>query len=306
LNLNAGIVLRALDGSNPLAFLAALGTLRLLTLSHPDTDVQMRWERMEGFWRPRLLGTELKEGLCGKLAECPHWAPAEDFTSIGKNLTVPKGALKEFVTRAHRAAKSKDRRAADFASSFGCEICVQEGKDRIEYTDLCFITGSGQQDFLGTIKALQQCVTAKHIYDALFGEWKAEKGLSMRWDPSDASEYALQWDDPSPKGAQAVWGANRLAVEALPLFPTAPVTNGLRTTGFSRRRGRDEFTWPIWEHSIGLGSVRSLLSFPELQEDAPERPRLLAMGIREIYRAQRVRIGQGANFKVSFRPARTA
>jgi len=43
----------------------------------------------------------------------------------------------------------------------------------------------------------------------------------------------------------------------------------------------------------------------ELQADAPEHEVLLAMGVKEVYRAQRVRIGQGANFKVSFRPART-
>jgi len=31
---------------------------------------------------------------------------------------------------------------------------------------------------------------------------------------------------------------------------------------------------------------------------------MLAIGIADIFRVQRVRIGQGANFKVSFRPAR--
>lgn len=301
------IVLRALDGSNPLAFLAALGTLRLLTLIH-EAEVQMRWERIEGFWRPRLLGIPIDdEELCQRLAECQQWAPTEDLIALGRNLTVPKGTFREFAKQAHGTAKFDDRRVADFAAAFGCEICEQEGKDRIEYTDLCFITGSGHQDFLGTIKALEQSVTPTHIFDALFGEWKAGKGLSMRWDPSDASEYALQWDDPSPRGAQAVWGANRLAVEALPLFPTAPVMNGLQTTGFNWRKGRDEFTWPIWKHPIGLGSVRSLISFPELQEDTPDRERLLAMGIQEIYRAQRVRIPpNSAQYKVSFRPARTA
>ena len=155
-------------------------------------------------------------------------------------------------------------------AAFGCEICEQEDKDRIEYTDFCFITGSGHQDFLGTIAALEKNVTCNHLYDALFGEWRAEKGLSMRWDPSDAAEYALQWDDPGPKGAWAVWGANRLAAEALPFFPTAPARGGLQTTGFKRRKRQDEFTWPIWEHCIGLASVRSLMSFAGLQKDAVE------------------------------------
>ena len=34
--LNDGLVLTGLDGSNPLAFLAALGTLRGLTLAWPE------------------------------------------------------------------------------------------------------------------------------------------------------------------------------------------------------------------------------------------------------------------------------
>ena len=38
-----------------------------------------------------------------------------------------------------------------------------------------------------------------------------------------------------------MWGANLLAVHALPLFPTQPTQHGLRTTGFRvGARGR----WP--------------------------------------------------------------
>jgi hypothetical protein len=39
-------------------------------------------------------------------------------------------------------------------------------------------------------------------------------------------------------------------------------------------------------------------------DDKLDHRSLRAFGIEEIYRAPRVRIGQGANFKVSFRPAR--
>ena len=54
----------------------------------------------------------------------------------------------------------------------------------------------------------------------------------------------------------------------------------------------------------GADTVRSLLSIWQLQESAPNRRELESMGITRVFRAQRVRIGQGANFKVSFRPAR--
>jgi hypothetical protein len=304
-------VLRAIDGSNPLGFLAALGTLRLLSLD-TGANIKMGWERLNGFWRPRLRGIHpFEDELCEKLATCHWWAPAKEFvTSLGENITIPKGKFQPFVERAGQAASLHDRRAADFAAAFGCEVCEEEDNDRIERTDFCFITGSGHQNFLGTIAALQKNVTCRHLREALFEGWRPEKGFSMRWDPSDAAEYALQWNDPGPRGAWAVRGANRLAAEALPLFPTAPVKGGLQTTGFKSRKRQDEFTWPIWRDCIGFASVRSLVALAEIQK-SPEsqngglrREALHAMGIEEVYRAQRVRIGQGANFKVSFRQAR--
>ena len=57
--------------------------------------------------------------------------------------------------------------------------------------------------------------------------------------------------------------------------------------------------------------MRSLLSLAELQISAEspkgtiKREALLAMGIEELYRAQRVRIGQGTSYKYNFRPARS-
>lgn len=54
MNEKNGVLLRGLDGSNPLAFLAALGTLRMLHLSMANETVRMSWEEHEGAWRPRL------------------------------------------------------------------------------------------------------------------------------------------------------------------------------------------------------------------------------------------------------------
>jgi len=298
------IALRALDGSNPLAFLAALGALRLAHLAEPSAALRMCWARRDGLWRPELACFETGEDeLCRLLMRAPS-APVGNFKEVGQNLPVTREKFAPFVAQACKDASFADRRAADFAVSFGSEACEDEKKGRIEHTDLCFITGSGHQDFLGTISALAAKVTVAHIRDALFGEWSAEKGLSMRWDPSDAAEYALQWDDPGPKGAWAVWGANRLAVEALPYFPAMPVKGRLQTTGFKRRNRQTEFTWPIWTQPASFDTLRSLMALEKLQQDTPDRSVLRAMGIDEIYRSQRVRIGQGANFKVSFRQAR--
>lgn len=53
-----GLVLSGLDGGNPLAFLAALGAFRELSLVWPDRNVKMRWVRRGGAWRPELVMKE--------------------------------------------------------------------------------------------------------------------------------------------------------------------------------------------------------------------------------------------------------
>jgi hypothetical protein len=225
---------------------------------------------------------------------------------LGNNITVGRPLFATVVRTVAASASPRDRRAADFAAAFGSDVFHDEEKQRIEYTDLCFITGSGHQHFLGTAKGLAHSAGATHLREALFGPWMfGDKGLSMRWDPEDAKEYALRWRDPSIGGVSGVWGANRLAFEALPLLPTTPTERGLRTTGFRTQNRAHEFTWPIWTQPVGADTVRSLLGLRQLEEDTPDRKELQPMGVDEIFRARRVRIGQGANFKVSFRPARS-
>ncbi len=301
------IVFRGIEGANPLGFLAALGAVRLFDLKWRERNVQLRWVRDDG-WRPEVSGlpTDNETELCRLLGEQGPWAPIEAFSELGNNLTVPRALFERVVRTAAVGTTALDRRAPDFASAFGSDVFEDKDKDRIDYTDLCFITGSGHQHFLGTAKSLAGSVGPEHLREALFGPWRyADKGLSMRWDPDDAREYALRWRDPSVGGVSSVWGANLLAFEALPLFPTVPTEKGLRTTGFRTQNRAHEFTWPIWTQPASVDTVRSLLGLRQLGEETLDRKQLQLTGVDEVFRVQRVRIGQGANFKVSFRPARS-
>lgn len=305
-------VLRALDGSNPLAFLASLGAVRQCDLLWPDRRVRMYWTRY-GPWRPVLSGipAESESDLCQALASSDHWAPLEKFDALGNNLTVSRELFAAVIQQMAQEMTQGSRSVLDFACAFGNEAFEDKKKNRIQYTDLSFIAGSGHQHFLGTARALRKCCSAEHLAEALFGPWCfANVSNSFRWDPSDAKEYALRWQNPSKGGVATVWGANRLAFEALPFFPMVPTSRGLRTTGFHTSRGRShEFTWPIWRDPIGVDTIRCLVSLRKLHcdnVDRKDREELAAQGIEEIFRAERVRIGQGANFKVSFRAARSA
>lgn len=76
---------------------------------------------------------------------------------------------------------ARDRRAPDFAAAFGSDVFEDKDKGRIEYSDLCFITGSGHQHFLATAKVLARSAGPEHLREALFETWRyADKGLSLQ------------------------------------------------------------------------------------------------------------------------------
>ena len=132
------------------------------------------------------------------------------------------------------------------------------------------------------------------LYRCLFGVWtRQDQGLSLRWDPEDDRRYALRWRNPSSEETGTEWGGNRLAFEALPLFPVAPSGRNLSTTGFSREGREILWTWPIWEPPIDLDTARSLLALPELQKVVPDRASLASMGVPEVYRSRRIHLEQG-------------
>ncbi len=93
-------------------------------------------------------------------------------------------------------------------------------------------------------------------------------------------------------------GANRLAIEGLPLLPTIPVGRTLRTTGFTRdRKGRTYWNWPIWSGALSLDVVRSLMALPQVQklpqvQSDPGPEELRNRGIVQIFRSCRLTVGK--------------
>jgi len=227
--------------------------------------------------------------------------------SLADDLTVSCSIYKAAATKAAHA-DTGDRRYADFLAAFGSEAVESEanGKKSGEIADTAFRTmsGAGHQHFLGFMRALAADTQVEHLKKALLTPWQYDDPVenhTMRWDPMDDVRYALRWrnpsGDPERKRNGAVWGANRLAIEALPLFPTAPVKGRLETTGFTQRKGYGvAWTWPIWTAPIGMDALLSLMALSELQKDEPDRRALASMGIAEVYRCQRITQGKYRNF----------
>ena len=294
-----GLPLSGLDGSNPLGFLAAVGALRTVCLAEPDAHWRMKWLMRDGVWMPALSAdwppsaVALVDLLCRELQ-----LESTPELDLGQNLSVKPDQFRAQAVAAQSQARPHHRRHADFIAAFGCELCKTIDCKSIQDTALRTMNGAGHQHFLGTMKQLVQKTESAHLHSALFETWDySDAKLGLRWDPEEDRRYALRWDNPSDgRGVKTVRGANRLAVEALPMLPTAPGTRELQTTGFTTQDRAVLFTWPIWQTTIDMNVVRSMLALPEIQRPEPNREHLGAMGVAEVYRSRRITVGKYRNF----------
>lgn len=297
-----------LDGGNLLGFLSAVGSFVALDRACRGQSVKMAWVQHAGAWRPvwELLGDVTQEGIVDTLYTELYGHPnPPGLGLLGPDLAVSPERFEGFVRQAALAARPAERRDVDFAMAYGSEVTTDRGN--IQDTALRTMSGAGHQHFLGSMAELGRITTKQDIASALFRPWEyLDERPSMRWDPIDDRRHAYRADDPAKSSGhpiRTVRGANRLAVEALPLFPTAAQGRRLVTTGFLRmdpeRRGEHTrwlMRWPIWRVPLPLSVVRSLLTHPAVVADRVDGTKLIAMGVAEVLEAERLTEGQFRNF----------
>jgi hypothetical protein len=252
----------------------------------------------------RPLERDLEEKRREWLAALREAVPRPEL-ALGKRIDCTAVEYREHARALADQARLPTRGALDLLAAFGNDACRRPRSDSIQPTPFCFTTGAGHQFFLETARELVARVTADGVGRTLFRSWDyRDEGLSMRWDPIEDRRYALMDRDPtaSDNRPRTMWMANLLAYRALALFPTAAVGQRLATAGWDGR-GRT-FTWPLWEHPLGVDGVRSLVQLRELIEERPDPARLRALGVVAAYRAERVEAGEGGNRRVNFSPAR--
>jgi hypothetical protein len=282
------------NGQNLLGFLSAVGVLALIERCWPEQRPRMRWELRER-WRPVWLldGDMSDDELVSVLArQLVARRNAPESTLLGDRLPAPPDEFAKFAQLAAKSATPTDHNMADFVAAFGCEIVTDHGNMQ----DTAWRTmNAGQQQFLRSIREVHE-VRVEQVGEAIFGPWRyADKRPALRYDPVDDRRGALRATDPSDTIIWTVRGANALASEALRFFPCAPGQR-LATTGFYNN-GPDVFvTWPIWSAAVTPEVLRSLLNLAELLADHPDRIKLRAMGVAEVYRTHRVRNGRYRNF----------
>jgi hypothetical protein len=290
--------LSGIDGRNPCGFLAALGTLRLLSDSADVERVQMGWERVEtGEFRPVL---EMPEGGSSddvvRLVLESHLRRDLD-TELGWASDVMKLACEEVRALLEPALRGADRRAIETIGA--CVIDVprrQRGRphpDRLTpYTPLRVIPRVGRARFVSTALAVSRSVTAEApIHTALFGPWKYVKANSLRWDPGARVPLrAYSAEAPTNFGPLGVPGAIMLAVAALCYFPLTFASGGALCAGFNGRRA-NTLRWPLWSQPLDEGAVRAILTVPAIHASELDAQLLNRYGIIARVSAKRKRLG---------------
>ena len=311
-----GLLLNGLDGSNPLGFLAAVGTLHVLGDAGAGAG-RLGWRNVHGSWKPLITGCgdderEFSDAVLRALKN----APAAVFdvgkeNRNGKEFNKFPFAHDRFVQALEmqqEKACPSSRRDVDFLAGFGTDLYPDTKKDEFRETRFRMVrTGdSSRQGMLFYAKVIRKNIDHGQIERTLFQAWDyRDEGYSLRWDPIEDQPYALRWKDPSRSnladGPGTMLAANCLAVESLRCFPTVTIGRQIHTTGFHRHeRQAFRFVWPIWTSMVGIETLRSLVALRDLHESPLPRPALLAKGIEEVYCAHRVQPNQ---YYSNFAPA---
>jgi len=296
------LFLRGIDGGNLLGFLAALGALRVCT-EQLSLECTLSWREAGSAYRAvfhsaaPITQEEFIDRLTRALACGVDQHPVLEWELWSGKSPAP---CRDEFDAARQKAKSTSRAKADFLAAIGSDLSRRVPFDsplrapREDYLlgNLRAILGVGRPhaELTATLSA--------PLCAALFQPWTYSDALencSLKFDPAEDLRYALRWANPSGdplrKKRGNMLGANRLAIEAIPLFVSITRSTDFATVGC--RRGNDGWTvtWPLWRPPIGLDTIRSLLASP-LPADEGDRRRKMQRGIAAVYQCRRETIGK--------------
>ncbi len=292
------LTLAGLDGSNPLAFLAALGLFRAISHALPEHCFQMAWTKHQGAWRPSILsghvGKLSEEFILDSLGDALS-TRAEEHPALRLAVLIDARGMRGAFTDAVQEARLDSRSSADWLSCNGSDMAGPESISQLQTT---------RRDYHAiNVAGLVNQTTRDHLRRSLFKPWNYSDpiaGVSLHLEPREDRRHAYQWHmpsgDPTRKAAGGMIGANRLALEAWPLFQSLPYRDKLSTVGFKGVKANNtQFTWPIWSTPVTLAVLPSLLALRELQSSEIIGARLEPMGIAVVFRCSRILVGKTPN-----------
>ncbi len=326
--------LTGLDGSNPLAFLAALGLLRTLTVAHPGKTINMRWgEDKFGLWRPIISGwtppdpladlDEIQAAFLSHVTERVRRYHVDDpeigpechgIAHFGHEIGVPQKDFVAFVKASvawadasHEGAWVSAREPVTFAGAYSFPF--QEANRSANKTPASLLSLTENSSGLRILRDWREMLaslTFQQLGDALFYPWRYDSYSTDKrflWDPRETRSYAIEAIDPKNKRRNplpVMQGANVLAFLAFPAFVTSneQVGKRVRAAGFDTLPGGGTgLTWPIWEDYLSFSASQALLCHPcRWREDVTVRSQT---AVTAVFRAAR----RTRNNRPSFAPA---
>jgi len=302
---NYPLPLSGLDGGNPLAFLAAVGALvvchRFSRLEKPPDwlagQVALAWGSGDSVVTPVLClpgspsVSDFAEFLAEKLARSPDTHQSD--------WAIKMLAEKRFSRKLCAEANASERDNLNWVTALISEA-VPDGASQLQTVRRDYLLDNIRQIMLRT--------EAQHLERALFKTWDYADALanqSLHWEPSEDRRHAYQWHmpsgDPTRRNRGGMLGANRLALEAWPLFPSFAAGDRMITRGFKGRRANDTFlSWPLWRCPLTVDAVASLLAVEELHRDDAGTATLEHLNVCVAFRVQRILVGKTPNFTTSF------
>lgn len=300
------IRLTGLRGETLLGFLAALGTLRVLTKTIPDA--KLAWSDSGGGWVAELNVPD------GTLRDADHVAEVVFAVLDEQKTNHPVLQWKRFLGKVFNDESEFFRAAAmavlsaesgsqeDFTPVFSAQISVKQG-EALEHFDHPF-RAARKDYYLGNLESVLANTQLSHVRRTIVLPWDYRDAManqSLRLDHGDDRRHAYQWhaptEDPARQKVGCMLGANRLALEAFPLFPCVPRGDGGTAVGFiCNSKTYTWVSWPIWIAPCSLALISSLLNLEFIHELGASRDSLHKFGIAAVLRSRRLPVEKNKVF----------
>lgn len=305
--------LPVLRASHPLSYLAALGTLQLLTdgadptatLSwapedaptariHTTLDYDQLVDALAETWRHQA-----KTGSVGSVTinNTPQPLPPRariDQTHTGPGLNDPAKLIADTEYPLYLANASPTARR--WIHALGTDIVLDADRPTIAMSHLYLL--SRQQRLDQQLDALLNLADrADELVHQAFTRWRREPIKSgMNWDIA-ANRNGAQSPTGNPD-TNIVPGATWLAIMALPLFPVTANNGQVTTRGWQRINRTPHFLMPCWHPPLDTPAIETILDHPAIRLTThPNRDRsnnndihlttapwqLEALGIHKVY-----------------------
>ncbi len=256
--------LTALQATNPLGFLAAVGTIEVAARFFPEA--RLWWS---GSLTPRAV-------LTGVSVDQLHAAVTQDQRDVANStiLNWPSGGplndlkigasqLSEWAEAIRvEVADDPDR---DWVSDLWCGLVSEFGLDNKKSSKPThFHFTAGQQKFLSMVRELSD-TPADRFDEAWFGPWRMDSAAPvLGFDNREDRSFALRAFNPAGEKKLGVPGADWLAFRGLAMYPTATFNGRLRTRACDKDWKESEYRWPVWTRPLARDAVMALLGDPGL------------------------------------------